>query len=61
MSDRPPADATGDAWVVFAVNVPEQVAEGYERGTGPEGRRFLLPAELLNRNGPPIAEGDWSE
>jgi hypothetical protein len=61
VSDRPPADAAGDAWVVFAVDVPEQVAQDYERGTGPEGRRFLLPAELLNRNGPPIAEGDWSE
>ena len=61
VSDRPPADAVGDAWVVFAVDVPEQVAEGYERGTGPEGRRFLIPAELLNRHGPPIAEGDWSE
>ena len=57
----PPADAADDAWVVFAVDVPEEVAEGYERGTGPEGRRFLLPAELLNRHGPPIAEGDWSE
>ena len=26
-----------------------------------DGRRFLLPAELLNRHGPPVVEGDWSE
>ena len=61
VSERPPADADDDAWVVFAVDVPEDLAEGYERGAGPEGRRFLMPAEVLNRHGPPIAEGDWSE
>lgn len=61
VSDRPPADAADDAWVVFAVDIPEELAEGYERGTGPEGRRFLVPAEVLNRHGPPVAEGDWSE
>jgi hypothetical protein len=61
VSDRPPVDAADDAWVVFAVDVPEELAAGYERDAGPEGRRFLLPAEVLNRHGPPIAEGDWSE
>lgn len=61
VSDRPPAAGEGADWVVFAVEVPEDVVASYERGNGPEGRRFLLPAELLNRNGPPVAEGDWSE
>ena len=26
-----------------------------------DDRRFLIPAELLNRHGPPVIEGDWSE
>lgn len=60
VSERPPADSDHD-WVVFAVEVPEDAAMTYARGEGPEGRRFLLPAELLNRLGPPVAEGDWSE
>lgn len=62
LSDRPPVDEeTGDAWVVFAVEIPEDVAAEYEREPDGDARRFLLPAELLNRHGPPIAEGDWSE
>jgi len=46
---------------VFAVDLPEDDLSGFEREAGEEGRRFLLPADLLNRHGPPIAEGDWSE
>jgi hypothetical protein len=47
--------------VVFAVDLPEEAVTAYEREAGEEGRRFLMPAELLNRYGPPVAEGDWSE
>ena len=61
VTDRPPPPGAGSDWVVFAVEVPEEIAAPYEREEGPEGRRFLLPADLLNRHGPPIAEGDWSE
>lgn len=61
VTDRPPEPGDGDDWVVFAVEVPEEIAVAYERSEGAEGRRFLLPAELLNRHGPPVAEGDWSE
>ncbi len=61
VTDRPPPAGDGSDWVVFAVDVPEEVAVAYEREAGPDGRRFLLPAELLNRNGPPVSEGDWSE
>ncbi|MGD9573290.1 MAG: hypothetical protein AB7V62_15510 [Thermoleophilia bacterium] len=62
VSDRPPTAGDGHDWVVFAVDVPEDAAAAYERsGDGDGGRRFLLPAELLNRHGPPVAEGDWSE
>ena len=61
VSDRPPAGDGGDDWVVFAVDVPEEVAAGYARGEGPEGRRYLMPAELLNRMGPPIQQDDFSE
>lgn len=62
LTDRPPpAEDGGDAWVVFAVELPEDVANEYQRGVEGDARRFFLPAELLNRHGPPIAEGDWSE
>ncbi|HET6691458.1 MAG TPA: hypothetical protein VFG74_11405 [Miltoncostaeaceae bacterium] len=61
VSDRPPAADHGDAWVVFAIDVPEEAAAGYARGDGPEGRQYLMPAELLNRSGPPVQQDDWSE
>ena len=61
VSDRPPPAGEGHDWVVFAVDLPEEVATAYERAPDERGRRFLLPAELLNRHGPPVAEGDWSE
>jgi hypothetical protein len=61
VTDRPPAAVGGDDLVLFAVDVPERVAGDYEEAPDGDGRRFLLPAELLNRHGPPIVEGDWSE
>ena len=47
--------------MLFAVDVPEDVVEGYVEDGSPGDRRFLVPAELLNRHGPPVVEGDWSE
>jgi hypothetical protein len=61
VSDRPPASDGGDDWVVFAIDVPEEVAAGYARGEGPEGRQYLMPADLLNRMGPPVQQGEFSE
>jgi hypothetical protein len=61
VSDRPPASDGGDDWVVFAIDVPEQVAAGYARGEGPEGRQYLMPADLLNRMGPPVQQDEFSE
>jgi hypothetical protein len=63
VSDRPPDPADGEAWVVFAVEVPEESVRPFEAASGDDGgaRRFRLPAELLNRHGPPVADGDWSE
>jgi hypothetical protein len=61
VSERPPTGSEGDAWVVFAVDVPEEAAAGYARGEGPEGRQYLMPAELLNRMGPPVQQDDFSE
>lgn len=62
LTDRPPAtEDAGGEWVVFAVDLPEDIATEYQRGVEGDARRFFLPAELLNRHGPPIAEGDWSE
>ena len=62
VTDRPPrADSEGEARVVFAVEVPEDAVSSYEEERDGEARRFLCPAELLNRHGPPVADGDWSE
>ena len=62
VTDRPPADDLSDTQrVLFAVDVPEDLVEGYVEGGSPGERRFLVPAELLNRHGPPVVEGDWSE
>ena len=62
VTDRPPrADSEGEARVVFAVEVPEDAVSSYEEEREGDARRFLCPAELLNRHGPPVADGDWSE
>lgn len=61
VTDRPPDAGDGDDLVLFAIDVPESVAAGYEEAGEGELRRFLLPADLLNRHGPPVVEGDWSE
>lgn len=62
VTDRPPrAGSEGEAQVVFAVEVPEDAVSAYEEEGEGETRRFLMPAELLNRHGPPVADGDWSE
>jgi hypothetical protein len=59
VSDRPGADE-GDP-TIFAVDVPEEVAAGFElRGSSGDGQTFLIPAELLNRHGPPRILGDDS-
>jgi len=61
VTDRPPDAGDGEDLVLFAIDVPASVAAGYEQAGEGELRRFLLPAELLNRHGPPVVEGDWSE
>jgi hypothetical protein len=62
VTDRRPAiPPSDDSRVLFAVDIPEDLVEGYAEGGSRDGRRFLVPAELLNRHGPPVAEGDWSE
>lgn len=71
-----PAEGAHDA-VLFAIELPEGSAGLQERPGGDDGaggddgggdgdgdgepRRFLVPAELLNRHGPPVAMDDWSE
>lgn len=65
VSDRPPAaPADGAEAVLFAVDVPESALGRFQHGDGDSeggGRRFLVPATLLNRHGPPVVGGDWSE
>lgn len=61
VTDRPPDGAAAGDAIVFAVDVPEEAVASFEREPDGEARRFLLPAELLNRHGPPVAQDDWSE
>jgi len=61
VSDRPGAPAAGGDAVIFEVELPEAAAAAFEREPAEDGaRRFLVPADLLNRHGP-VAVGDWSE
>ena len=60
VTDRPPT-GDGEDQVLYVIDVPEAVVSGYEHPADGDQRRFLLPAELLNRHGPPVVEGDWSE
>ena len=59
LTDRPAGEEAGGR-LGFAVDIPEDVAAPYER-VADDGRSFVLPAALLNRYGPPVASGDWSE
>lgn len=46
---------------VFVVDVPEELAVAYEVESEDGVRRFVLPAELVNRHGPRVLTTDWSE
>lgn len=55
LTDRP-AKAGQGSWgdVVLLVELPEHVADNFEwREAEKEHREFLIPAELVNRYGPP--------
>lgn len=56
-----PVQRGDDAEVVFAVTIPEDVATQYEIPGNEGGRRFALPAELVNRHDPWVATSDWAE
>ncbi len=58
LSDR---QEDGEERMGFAVDIPEDVVAPYEQGGRGDARSFVLPAALLNRYGPPVASGDWSE
>jgi hypothetical protein len=59
LTDRP-LDHGHDGPVGLQIDVPEDVAAGYERPA--EGRReFVVPGGVLNRYGPAVVAGDWSE
>jgi hypothetical protein len=60
LTDRPTAE-DGEDRMGFALEIPEEVVAPYERAAVDGARSFVLPAALLNRYGPPVASGDWSE
>ncbi|MGD9694233.1 MAG: hypothetical protein AB7V42_01055 [Thermoleophilia bacterium] len=60
VTERPPAGRTDDR-VLFVVDVPAEAVAPFEHDAGDDGRRFLLPADMLNRQGPPISVDEWSE
>jgi hypothetical protein len=54
-----PVGRTGEDRITFAVEVPVEVVSQFEREPGfHDERRFLVPAELLNRHGPPTVVDD---
>lgn len=56
------ARSSGDDPVLFAVDVPSEALGGRALpGADDDPKAYLLPAELINSHGPPIAVGDWSE
>jgi hypothetical protein len=62
VTDRAVAKGPSEASVLFSVELPEASAQRYERpASGGDGRLFVVPAEMLNRHGPPVAVDDWSE
>lgn len=61
VTDRPAADDDDQGGLGFALDVPEEVLAPYERPADGGPRSFVIPAALLNRYGPPVASGDWSE
>ncbi|MGI9540276.1 MAG: hypothetical protein ACR2N6_09015 [Miltoncostaeaceae bacterium] len=63
VTDRPDnRSATSEDPVLFGLDIPASALEGKVLGEAGEGpRRYLLSAGLLNRHGPAIAVGEWSE
>lgn len=61
VADVPDAAGDDDGHVVLAVEVPEDLLAGRAVDEDGTTRRYVLPAELLNRYGPPVTVGDWSE
>lgn len=47
---------------VFEVEIPEDLLGAYEVEGGPGGeRRFIVPADLVNRHQPRVSATDWAE
>ena len=58
----PPLAGEPGAPIVFAVDVPSQVASAYAVGERDGARLYLVPADALNRHGPAVeAADDWVE
>ncbi len=53
--------AGADDPTVFVVELPEELAVPYEVAAAGGVRRFVLPAELVNRHRPRVLAADWSE
>ena len=55
-----PPDGLEDA-TVFVVEIPSSALAPYEISTADNERRWVLPAELVNRHAPRALVADWSE
>ena len=60
-TDAPALAAAEHDPTVFVVDVPEERAVAYEVGSEDGVRRFVLPAEFVNRHSPRVLTTDWSE
>jgi hypothetical protein len=63
LTERPPDGDDGDAPLVFGVRIPQEVVGRFEATPpGERGRRFVVPAGLVNGLGPPeLVSDDMSE
>lgn len=50
-----------DDAIFFMVDIPEDLAQPYEVPSGGADRRFVIPADLVNRHIPRAVSGDFSE
>ena len=55
-----PPDGLEDA-TVFVVEIPVAALASYEISTAERERRWVLPAELVNRHSPRALVAEWSE
>lgn len=59
LTDRPIADTLQMPYgTMFAIDIPDEVVADWQFEQRDEYREFAVPAEFVNRYGPPLVMGD---